>query len=154
MEYQPAPGKPYKEPTITVKDQRFQVVDKVTYLGTTLYRVVHIDDEVMPGLPKLVQHLADYVEVFEIEVESDLKEAFMRTEQIMFLNRGRRGLWPRKIDLSPPVKYFSLTVPRRFFYHGLFCYSSSLNVCVAYIFLFWIAIWPLCVKVTVRLAFC
>ena len=23
-----------------------------------------------------------------------------------------------------------------------FCYSSSLNVCVAYIFLFWIAIWP------------
>ena len=35
-----------------------------------------------------------------------------------------------------------------------FCYSSSLNVCVAYIFLFWIAIWPLCGKVTVHLAFC
>ena len=34
------------------------------------------------------------------------------------------------------------------------CYSPSLNVCVAYIFLFWIAIWPLCGKVTVRLAFC
>ena len=33
-----------------------------------------------------------------------------------------------------------------------FCYSSSLNVCVVYIFLFWIAIWPLCGKVTVRLA--
>ena len=30
-----------------------------------------------------------------------------------------------------------------------FCYSSSSNVCVAYIFLFWIAIWPLCGKVTV-----
>ena len=30
-----------------------------------------------------------------------------------------------------------------------FCYSSPLNVCVAYIFLFWIAIWPLCGKVTV-----
>ena len=26
--YQPAPGKPYKEPTITVKGQRLQVVDK------------------------------------------------------------------------------------------------------------------------------
>ena len=25
--YQPAPGKPYKEPTITVKGQRLQVVD-------------------------------------------------------------------------------------------------------------------------------
>ena len=28
--YQPAPGKPYKEPTITVKGQRLQVVDKFT----------------------------------------------------------------------------------------------------------------------------
>ena len=44
--YQPAPGKPYKEPTITVKGQRLQVVDKFTYFGRTLSRVVHIDDEV------------------------------------------------------------------------------------------------------------
>ena len=29
-----------------------------------------------------------------------------------------------------------------------FCYSSSLNVCVAYIILFCIAIWPLCGKAT------
>ena len=40
-----------------------------------------------------------------------------------------------------------------------FSYSSSLSVivrrkCVACIFLFWIGIWPLCGKVTVRLAFC
>ena len=42
--YQPAPGKPYKKPTITVKGQRLQVVDKFTYLGSTLPRVVHIDD--------------------------------------------------------------------------------------------------------------
>ena len=28
--YQPAPGKPNKEPTITVKSQRLQVVDKYT----------------------------------------------------------------------------------------------------------------------------
>ena len=45
--YQPAPGKPYKEPTITVKGQRQQVVDKFIYLGSTLSRVVHIDDEVI-----------------------------------------------------------------------------------------------------------
>ena len=44
--YQPAPGKPYKEPTITVKGQRLQVVNKFTYLGSTLSRVVHIDNEV------------------------------------------------------------------------------------------------------------
>ena len=43
--YQPAPGKPYKEPTITVKRQRLQMVDKFTYLGSILSRVVHIDDE-------------------------------------------------------------------------------------------------------------
>ena len=34
--YQPAAGKPYKKPTITVKGQRLQVVDKFTYLGNTL----------------------------------------------------------------------------------------------------------------------
>ena len=28
--YQPGPGKPYKEPTITVKGQRLQLVDKFT----------------------------------------------------------------------------------------------------------------------------
>ena len=33
--YQPAPDKPYKEPTITVKGQRLQMVDKFTYLGST-----------------------------------------------------------------------------------------------------------------------
>ena len=38
--YQPAPGKP----TITVKGQRLQAVDKCTYLRNTLSRVVHIDD--------------------------------------------------------------------------------------------------------------
>ena len=44
--YQPAPGKPYKEPATTVKGQRVPVLDKFNYLGSTLSRVVHIDDEV------------------------------------------------------------------------------------------------------------
>ena len=47
--YQPAPGKPYKEPTITVKGQRLQVVDKFTYLGSTLSRV---DDKVNARIAK------------------------------------------------------------------------------------------------------
>ena len=34
--YQPALGKPYKEPTITVKGRRLQVVDRFIYLGSTL----------------------------------------------------------------------------------------------------------------------
>ena len=34
--HQPAPGKPYSEPTITVNGQKLQVVDKFTYLGSTL----------------------------------------------------------------------------------------------------------------------
>ena len=50
--YQPAPGKPYKEPTITVKGQRLQEVDKFIYLGSTLSRVVHIDDEVNARIAK------------------------------------------------------------------------------------------------------
>ena len=50
--YQPAPGKPYKEATIIVKCHRLQVVDKFTYLGSTLSRVVHIDDEVNARIAK------------------------------------------------------------------------------------------------------
>ena len=34
----------------------------------------------MPGKPKLVQHLADYVEVFRIEVESDVTQSWKSTE--------------------------------------------------------------------------
>ena len=44
--HQPAPGKLYGEPTITVNGQKLQVVDKFTYLGSILSRAVHIDDEV------------------------------------------------------------------------------------------------------------
>ena len=47
--YLSAPGKPYKEPTITVKGQRLQVVDKFTYLGSVLSRV---DDEVNARIAK------------------------------------------------------------------------------------------------------
>ena len=50
--YQPLLGKPYKEPSITMKDQRLQVVDKFTYLGSTLSRVVHIDDKVNARIAK------------------------------------------------------------------------------------------------------
>ncbi len=42
--YQPAPGRPYTEPNISVNGQRLSVVDKFTYLGSTLSRTVTIDD--------------------------------------------------------------------------------------------------------------
>ena len=44
--HQPAPGKPYSEPTIIVNEQKLEVVDKFKYLGSTLFRAVHIGDEV------------------------------------------------------------------------------------------------------------
>ena len=50
--YQPAPGKPYQEPHITVKGQNLQVVDNFTYLGSTLSKVVHIDTEVNNRIAK------------------------------------------------------------------------------------------------------
>ena len=46
--YQTAPGMLYKERTTTVKGQRLQV----TYFGSTLSRVVHIDDEVNARIAK------------------------------------------------------------------------------------------------------
>ena len=50
--YQPAPCKPYKEPTITVKGQQLQVVDKFAYIRSTMSRFVHIDDEVNARIAK------------------------------------------------------------------------------------------------------
>ena len=50
--YQPAPGKPYSEPTITVNGQRLQVVDKFNYLRSTLSRAVHIYYEVTARVAK------------------------------------------------------------------------------------------------------
>ena len=44
--HQPAPGKTYAEPNITINGQWLNAVDKFTYLGSTLLRNIVIDDEV------------------------------------------------------------------------------------------------------------
>ena len=44
--FQPAPGREYQEPCISVKGQRLQAVDNFTYLGSTLSRTTDIDAEV------------------------------------------------------------------------------------------------------------
>ena len=73
--YQPAPGKPYKEPTIKVKGQRLQVIDKFTTLETHCLELCTLMMKSMLELPKLVQHLTGYVEVFRTEVESNLTQS-------------------------------------------------------------------------------
>ena len=70
--HQPAPGKPYSEPTITVNGQKLQVVDKFTYLGSTLSRAVHIDDEVTARTAKASVASADFAQMSGNEMESDL----------------------------------------------------------------------------------
>ena len=50
--HQSAPGKPYTEPTITVNGQKLKVVDKFTYLGSTLSSAMHTDDEVTARIVK------------------------------------------------------------------------------------------------------
>ena len=78
--YQPAPGKPYKEPNITVKGQRLQLVDKSTYLGSTLSGVLHIGDEVNARIAKVSAAFGRLLEVFGIEVESDLTQSWKSTD--------------------------------------------------------------------------
>ena len=73
--YQPAPGKPYKEPTITVKGQRLKVVDKFTYLGSALSRVVQIDDEVNARIAKASAAFGRLRGSIWTEVESDLTQS-------------------------------------------------------------------------------
>jgi len=50
--YQPAPKKPYIEPSISVNGQKLHAVDRFTYLGSTLSRVVLIDDEIASRIAK------------------------------------------------------------------------------------------------------
>ena len=50
--YQPAPKKPYQEHTVTVNGQKLVTVDKFVYLGSTLSRSVHIDDETHARIAK------------------------------------------------------------------------------------------------------
>ena len=44
--YQPTIAAPYTEPTITVGSQKFAVVGKFTYLGSTLSRRITTSEEV------------------------------------------------------------------------------------------------------------
>ena len=50
--HHPAPGNSYNKPTITVNGQKLKVVSKFIYLGNTLPRAVHIDDEVTARIAK------------------------------------------------------------------------------------------------------
>jgi hypothetical protein len=50
--YQPAPGDPYTEPTITIDGLKLNAVEKFVYLGSTLSQAVHIDDEVNSRIAK------------------------------------------------------------------------------------------------------
>ena len=71
--YKPEPGKPYNEPTITVKSGR-----QVHLSWKHIVRCLMMRS--MSGLPKLVQHLVDYVEVFWIELESYSTQSWKSTE--------------------------------------------------------------------------
>ena len=63
--HQPAPGKLYSEPTITVNGQKLEIVDKFTYLGSNLS--VHIDGKVTARTAK-----ASVAQMFGSGIESDL----------------------------------------------------------------------------------
>ena len=97
MVYQPAPGKPYKEPTITVKSQRLQVVTSSPTLEAHCQELSTLMLKSMPGLPKLVQHSADYVVVFGIEVESGLTQA----ENLQSCGAANTIVCMRNVDSLP-----------------------------------------------------
>ena len=75
--HQPAPGKPYNKPNVSLNGQKLKVVDKFTYLGSTLSRAVHIDDK---GTARIAKASVDFgrlsANVWErngIKLETNLK---------------------------------------------------------------------------------
>lgn len=53
--YQPAPGKPYVKPSIFVDGEELKVVDKFTYLGSTLNRFCTLDNEIISRIQKATE---------------------------------------------------------------------------------------------------
>ena len=74
--HQPAPGKAYSEPTITVNGQKLKVVD-FTYLGSNLSRAEHIDIEVTVRIANASvafrRHCANIWEQNGIKLDTKLK---------------------------------------------------------------------------------
>ena len=68
--YQPAPRKPYKKSSITVKVNGCKWWSSSPTLEAHCLELWKLMMKSVPGLPNLVQHVAEYVEVFGIEVES------------------------------------------------------------------------------------
>ena len=60
---QPPPHHPYVEPLVTTNGEVMNAVDKFIYLGSILFRDVHIDNEV-DALPELAQCLGGSKERF------------------------------------------------------------------------------------------
>jgi hypothetical protein len=52
VQHQPALGKPYTKPSIRVAGEELKAVDRSTYLGSTLSKVVNVDDDVNCRLAK------------------------------------------------------------------------------------------------------
>ena len=50
---QPVPRKPYVKPNITIKGQQLKVVEKFTYLSSTLSKSIVMDDEVNTRLARV-----------------------------------------------------------------------------------------------------
>ena len=67
VEHQPALGKPYSEPTITLNGDKLQVVDNFANLS----RIVQIDDKVAGRTTKASVVLVDFVQMSGSEMESD-----------------------------------------------------------------------------------
>ena len=80
-------------------------------------RVVHIDDEVNARIAKAcVQHLADYVEVFGIEVESDLTQSWKSTDLCCFANtilRREKLAWTVYLRHAKRLNHFHTSCLRK-----------------------------------------
>ena len=89
--HQPAPGKQYVEPNITVNDQLLSAVDKFTYLGRTLYTNIGIDDWWMLDWPRQALLSADYTKTCGTEEGSPQRWRSRSTAQWFSLQDLQRS---------------------------------------------------------------
>ena len=81
--HRPAPGKPYVVPNTTIKGQQLKMVEKFTYLSSTLSKCINMNEEVNTRLAKV-------------------SAAFGRLNRNVWNQRGISEATKIKVFLAPP----------------------------------------------------
>ena len=111
--FQPAPGTVYVEPSIYTDGKKLKVVDKITYLGSTIKRFCSLDDEIAFRLKKSNGRFL-WPERSCVVPEGTEKEHQARSVQCLCVDMSPVLMWNMGDvpEISETSRAFSSALPR------------------------------------------